>query len=122
VAERWQREYTEAADEFEANCIRTLRPFAADDGLEDLFYRAFDSLEVLPDSLYDEYEMLKEEDPIRAGELLVPISWGRYHALANEGRVLPRERREPYIVQATYDSEVGLTFDKPAKDKDDLWD
>lgn len=122
VAERWRREYTEAADEFTANCIRTLRPFAADEGLEELFYRAFDSLEVLPDSLYDEYETLKEEDPIRAGEVLVPISWGRYHALANEGRVLPRERREPYIVQAAYDSEVGLTFDKPAKDRDDLWD
>ena len=111
VARRWREEYAIAADEFEAVCIQTLRPFAADEGLEDLFYEAFDGLEVLPISLYDEYEELKGEEPIRASELLVPISWGRYHALANEGRVLPRERGEPYVVRAAYSSETGLTFD-----------
>lgn len=120
VAEDWHREYTHTADEFKATCIQTLRPFAADDGLEDLFYRAFDGLEVLPKSLYDEYQRLKEEEPIRAAELLVPISWGRYHVLANEGRVLPHEPGEPYIVQAFYNSEIGLTFDEP-EDEDDDW-
>jgi len=120
VAARWQREYNEAAGEFEATCIQTLRPFAADEGLEDLFYQAFDSLEVLPESLYDEYVTLKEEDPIRAVELLVPISWGRYHALANEGRVLPRGQREPYIVRAAYDPRLGLVFDR--QPLDDLGD
>lgn len=113
LAERWQREYNETAAEFEATCIQTLRPFAADDGLEKLFYQAFDGLEVLPESLYDEYMMLKEDDPVRASELLVPISWGRYHALANEGRILPHERGEPYIVRAIYDAELGLIFDRP---------
>jgi len=112
MAARWQREYNEAAGEFEATCIQTLRPFAADEGLEDLFYQAFDGLEVLPDSLYDEYMTLKEEDPIRAAELLVPISWGRYHALANEGRVLPRGQRGPYIIRAAYDPRLGLVFDR----------
>ncbi len=121
VAERWQEEYIVVADEFEATCVRTLRPFAADEGLEDLFYQAFDGLEVLPISLYDEYERLKEEEPIRANELLVSISWRRYHALANEGRVLPRERREPYVVRAAYSSEVGLTFDEPPDEGDDDW-
>jgi CRISPR-associated endonuclease/helicase Cas3 len=122
VARRWQEKYTITADEFEAICVRTLRPFAADEGLEEQFYRAFDGLEVLPISLYDEYERLKEEEPIRANELLVSISWGRYHALNNEGRVLPRERREPYVVKAAYSSEVGLSFDEPVEEKDDLWD
>lgn len=121
VAKRWREEYTIAADEFEAVCVQTLRPFAADEGLEDLFYRAFDGLEVLPMSLYDEYERLKEEEPIRANELLVPISWRRYHALANEGRVLPRERRGPYIVKAAYNSEIGLTFDTLHDEEDDDW-
>lgn len=121
VARRWQEEYIIAADEFEATCVQTLRPFAADEDLEDLFYRAFDGLEVLPKSLYDEYEKLKEEEPIRANELLVSISWGRYHALANEGRVLPRERREPYIVRAAYSSEVGLTFDEVPDEEDNDW-
>jgi len=113
VAERWRREYVESATEFEATCIQTLRAFDADDGLEDMFYRAFDGLEVLPEALYDEYKLLREEEPIRAGELLVPISWRRYHALAREGRILPRERGEPYVVNAMYDSESGLCFDGP---------
>ena len=121
VAKRWQEEYTVAANEFDAACVQTLRPFAADEGLEDLFYQAFDGLEVLPISFYDEYKKLEEEEPIRARELLVPISWGRYHALANEGRVLPRERRGPYIVKAAYSSELGLTFDELPDEEDDDW-
>jgi CRISPR-associated endonuclease/helicase Cas3 len=104
-----------------ATCIRPLRPFQADEHLEDLFYKAFDGLEVLPWALHDEYQALKEDNPIRAGELLVPISWGRYHALANEGRVLPRDRHEPYVVRARYDSEIGLNFAEEPEE-DDLWD
>lgn len=110
VADRWQQEYTEAADGFERACIRTLRPYEADPSLEDQFYRAFDALEILPESLFDEYERLKEQDPIRAGELLVSISLGRYHALANDGRVLPRERGSVPIVKERYDGEYGLRF------------
>ncbi|RMD59145.1 CRISPR-associated helicase Cas3' [Candidatus Parcubacteria bacterium] len=116
IAHRWQEAYFTAAQEFEETCLHSLHAFDADEGLAELFYRAFDGLEVLPASLYDEYEMLKEEDPIRAAELLVPISWGRYYALANEGRVLPREPGEPYIVQATYDSETGLAFTEREND------
>ena len=111
VETRWREEYKNAAANFDRMCVRPMRPFAADDELEDLFYRAFDGLEVLPASLYDEYQILSEEDPIRAGELLVPISWRRFHALRNDGQVQPRNRREPYRVNAEYNSEVGLTFD-----------
>ena len=111
VEVRWREEYKNAAANFDRMCIRPMRPFAADEGLEEAFYRAFDGLEVLPASLHDEYQILSEEDPIRAGELLVPISWGRFHALRNDGQVQPRNRREPYRVNAEYNSEVGLTFD-----------
>jgi CRISPR-associated endonuclease/helicase Cas3 len=121
VAEQWKIDYGHAAAEFEATCIRPLRPFQADEQLEDLFYKAFDGLEVLPWALHDEYQALKEDNPILAGELLVPISWGRYHALASEGRVLPRDRHEPYVVRARYDSEMGLSFAEEPEE-DDLWD
>ena len=120
LADRWQEEYLAAAREFEETCLRSLHAFASDEWLTDLFYRAFDGLEVLPEGLYDEYRRLREEEPIRAAELLVPISWGRYHALANDGRVWPREPGEPYIVRASYDSELGLTFEE-AEARDDDW-
>ena len=111
VEARWREEYKNAAADFDRICVRTMRPFAADEGLEEMFYKAFDGLDVLPVSLYDEYKILSEEEPIRAGELLVPISWGRFHALRNGGQVLPRNEREPYSVTSEYNSEVGLTFD-----------
>ena len=106
----WREKYENAAANFDRMCIRPMRPFAADEGLEEAFYRAFDGLEVLPASLYDEYNTLSEEEPIRAGELLVPISWGRFHALRNDDQVLCRSGREPYRVTAEYNSAVGLTF------------
>jgi len=120
VAEQWQADFAHAASEFEATCIQGLRPFQSDDHLEELFYKAFDGIEVVPYGLYDMYETLREKEPIRAGELLVPISWRRYHALANEGKVLPRERKSVPIVRAWYDSESGLDFDRDP-DEDDLW-
>ena len=108
---RWREKYEIAADNFDATCVRTMRPFAADEGLEAAFYKAFDGLEVLPASLYDEYKTLSDEEPIRAGELLVPISWGRFHELRSGDKILPRNKREPYVIKAAYDPAVGLTFD-----------
>ncbi len=118
VAEQWRDKYDLAATEFDAVCVRPLRAFQSDPDLEDSFYKAFDGVEVLPWSLHGEYEDLKEQDPIRAGELLVPISWGRYQALANKGRVFPYERNEPRIVKAEYSREVGIVFDNTAEEED----
>jgi CRISPR-associated endonuclease/helicase Cas3 len=112
IAERWEREFTHAATEFEASCIRPLRAFQADRSLEELFYKAFDSIEVLPDNLYDEFMQLKEDEPVRAYELLVPISWRRYHALANKGLIRRGDRDIPTVVLTNYSSELGLTFEQ----------
>ncbi|MCB0072703.1 MAG: hypothetical protein KDE20_14635, partial [Caldilineaceae bacterium] len=110
IALRWVNEYERAAREFRASVITPLRAFQSDDDLEELFYKAFDSVEVLPITLYDEYEQLKQTEPIRANELLVSISWRRWHALARDGRVLPREKRQPYVVDVPYTSELGMYF------------
>jgi CRISPR-associated endonuclease/helicase Cas3 len=110
IADQWRADFVHAASDFERSCIHTLRAFEADPDLEEAFYRAFDSVEVLPIALYDEYQALKQDEPIRAGELLVPISWRRYYALANAGQVLPKAKHEPYIVKAAYSSSTGMTF------------
>ena len=107
----WQEEYKNACDNFDRMCVSPMRPFAADEGLEEMFYEAFDGFEVLPETFYSQYKVLSDEDPIRAGELLVPISSRRFYALRNAGQVLPTNRREPHRVNAEYNSEVGLTFD-----------
>ncbi len=117
VAKRWQQEFQRAANEFDATCVRPLRAFESNPRLEDLFYKAFDSIEVLPDGLHDEYLRLNKEETIRAAELLVPIRWGRYHWLANQGRVRPKEKHQPYIVEADYSPELGLTFDLASEDR-----
>ena len=111
VAERWQKEFEIQADEFESICLKTMRAFCSDQSLEELFYKAFDGIEVLPEVFCDEFQEYKQSDPIRAGELLVPISIGRYHALKNSRQLYPKERREPYIAKVPYSSELGLTFD-----------
>lgn len=107
----WREEYEIAADNFEASCIRSMRPFASDEGLEDMFYKAFDGIDVVPEPLYDEYKSKSEDDPIGAGELLVSIRWGRFKKLQRDEKILRRGRKEPYCVKAAYDSEVGMTFD-----------
>jgi CRISPR-associated endonuclease/helicase Cas3 len=111
VAERWQGEYARAAREFDATCVRTLRAFDSDRGLEAEFYRAFDGIDVLPECLYDEHAALTEGDPILAGELLVPIRWGQYYALANKGLMLAGDRDAPPVVRAAYDADTGLSFE-----------
>lgn len=112
IAERWQHDFSHAATEFEATCIGTLRAFQADRSLEELFFKAFDSVEVLPDELYDEFISLQKEEPIRAHELLVPISWRRYHGLASQGLLRRRDRDIPAVVLTPYSSLVGLTFEQ----------
>ncbi|MFN3333030.1 MAG: CRISPR-associated helicase Cas3' [Caldilinea sp.] len=111
IAVRWHAEYEYAAQEFAATCIHKLRAFQSDPSLEELFYRAFDGIEVLPNDLYDEFLQLQETDPIRTNELLVPISWRSYHMLANKGQLKRGDRHLPSVVLTPYSSDRGLSFD-----------
>lgn len=125
IAARWQTVYWQTAAEFEATCVNTLAPFQADEQLQDQFYRAFDGLQVLPEALYDEFLALMDEDPILADELLVSISWGRYHALVKEGLILPYERGGkgrrsiPPVARLPYSAEMGLGVE--SKPREEVW-
>jgi CRISPR-associated endonuclease/helicase Cas3 len=112
IAEQWNQRYQQAYEEFESACLLPLRAFNSSGKLEEEFYRAFDSVEVLPAALKPNYLILLEKDePLEASQLLVPVRWRQFHKLQHEGRV---ERSNhpggPIIVDAEYNSEFGLVL------------
>ncbi len=110
IAEKWESEFQREATNFEDTCLKPLRAFESNRELTELFYKAFDGTEVLPIVFQDEYEHLKHTEPIRAAELLVPISYGRLHQLRNLNRVMSDTGDYPIIVDVPYDNELGLDF------------
>lgn len=107
----WQDEYRAAAGEFRQAFIDPLAPFQSLPGLEAAFERLFDGLEVLPLELHERYEELRQgERALEAAQLLAPLGWGQFHYLANQGRVLPNERGQPYLVDAPY-GQAGLLLE-----------
>lgn len=112
IAAEWQAEFARASSDFERDILQTLRPFDADPGLEELFYKAFDGIEVLPLDLEDEYGQQAKEQLITAGELLVPISYGRYWWLRGQKLVWTEAGEWPIVVDVPYSREKGLLLDE----------
>jgi CRISPR-associated endonuclease/helicase Cas3 len=108
IAEIWNKEYHDAYDEFWNGVILNLRAFSSDEGLEEQFYQAFDSLEVLPNSLSDEYQKSIEENPLEARQLLVSIRWNQYAQLERKGMAYFDKDLKMRLVSAYYDYEFGL--------------
>ncbi|PJF38978.1 MAG: hypothetical protein CUN54_09700, partial [Phototrophicales bacterium] len=108
-------EFNREAANFEETCLKSLRAFESKRELTELFYKAFDGTEVLPLSFQEEYQQLKETEPIRAAELLVPISYGRLHQLRGLNRVMSDTGEYPVVVDVPYDSELGLDFNELSK-------
>jgi CRISPR-associated endonuclease/helicase Cas3 len=111
VLVQWEAGYHYAATEFRQAFLATLRPFQSDRDAEGRFERLFDGTEVLPKDLVGDYHDLREaDDPLAASQLLVPVSWRRYYALARAGRVHLAGKGGPPVVDAQYDEDLGLTF------------
>ncbi|RMG92469.1 MAG: CRISPR-associated helicase/endonuclease Cas3, partial [Chloroflexi bacterium] len=100
--------------EFETIVINTLRPFAsADYDFQERFNKLFDGLDVLPADLHNDYYDLAEDGRfIEARQLLVPISWARFHILRNAGQIRWDNELQHYIVFSPYNSEFGLDLSK----------
>lgn len=111
---KWSDEYQSAYDEF-WDVILNLRAFNSDERLEDLFYQAFDSVEVLPLGLLNEYLKLAEDNPLEASQLFVSIRWGQYMQLKNKGLVSIQEPHKTKVVNAYYDSTLGLDLKRTMK-------
>lgn len=109
VTAQWNEAYQEAYADFEAACLRTLRPFESNETLEEMFYRAFDSIEVLPACLEGEYEaLIAAGEPLEVAQLFVPLSWGQFYNLRRKGLVREGRERWVKVVEVPYSSELGL--------------
>ncbi len=73
-----------------------------------MFCQAFDSVEVMPLGLLDEYTRMAEDNPLEASQLFVPIRWGQYVQLNNKGMVSIQGLHKIKVVNAYYDSTSGL--------------
>jgi len=116
IASKWEADFDNAYEMFQRWCIGTLRPFNSDSTLQQLFYQAFDGLEVVPEGLAQEYHGLYDSGrPLEACALSVPISWKQYLAIQRRGlvdrnqnqKIRDASGRLP-IVQLPYSEEYGL--------------
>lgn len=124
IATAWNKEYQSAYTEFCEITLATLRAFQSNPQLEEVFYQAFDSVEVLPFGLSKQYETaLEDNHPLEASQLLVPLRWRQYMMLKNQGRVRESDDHHLREVDAYYDSDTGLDLTRRYKEwGDDLND
>lgn len=101
-----QERYNQAKSAFQ-NVLSALRPLRQLSDREDEFYGLFGSVEVLPSSLYSEYEsFVVKKQHLLANQLLIPIPVGTFHMLRN--RNLSEKHKGVLLVNARYDGELGL--------------
>jgi CRISPR-associated endonuclease/helicase Cas3 len=108
--EAWAQELKHWRDEFFAACLANLRAFQSSPDLAEAFDRMFDGTEVLPRGLSEEYEQLMVDNPLRASELLVPISSGQLWQLRRAGKVMSPPGEDPIVVNVPYDPAGGLNL------------
>lgn len=95
--------------------LDALAPFQSDQSLEERFYQAFDGVDVLPACLEPEFQALAALSPLRAAELLVPISFSRLARLRRAGLVSEPDRTQPPVVHLPYSPDDGLARSIPKR-------
>jgi len=114
-AVRWRESFDQAYQSFDEEVLRSLVAFNADADLAQLFYAAFDSVEVLPQRFAQRYlALMSEERFVEASGLLVSIANWQFQSLARGGKLRAGDRtsEDPMervsITTATYDDDLGL--------------
>lgn len=115
----WQLTYESTYADFRTSALATLRAFQANPELEKLFYKAFDSVDVLPMGLSSDYESVRETNPLEASQLLVSLRWGQYEMLKSKGLVRESDDHRFREVDAYYDSETGLDLNRTHNDREE---
>ncbi len=119
ISQLWEKEFNAETKNFQESIIDILRPFGMEESNEEAFYKAFDGVEVLPESLNHEYMQLKDTEPIQSNELLVSIGFKRYQMLKNSNLIFPGDEKTPIIVKTAYNKDTGLSFEPNYKFEDD---
>jgi len=108
IYENWIERYAKSYKEFYCTCVEALKPCSADEMLENMFYEAFDAIEVLPSNLEENFNKHLDENPLEASQLLVPIRWRQLMKLKKENKVRKIRKSIPIVIETDYDSEFGL--------------
>ncbi len=110
---RERKRFEQAQRSFE-NVVRALRPLRHHEDGGAAFYSLFQSIEVLPRSLFEEYIAHQHANQrLLANQLLVPIPYGTYHMLARQHRLTATNATDGVVlVDAPYDSHIGLLPDR----------
>lgn len=110
VLKDWLEAYEISWNQFKATCIDNLRAFDSNYALEEEFYRAFDSIEVLPSNLVEIYLKIFKTEPLEANQLLVSIRWRQFFKNFKSGRAHKIEENGIWVLDCNYDEENGLIF------------
>ncbi len=121
IAAPWNETFARAYAEFGESAINTLRAFQSDEQLEELFYQAFESVDVLPEELLNEYLDARARSPLEASQLLVPLHYTQFGRLKSEGRGYKDEDGKLRLVKAYYDSQVGLDLNRGTREPQEDW-
>lgn len=88
--------------------LEALRPLYHNREGEEEFYGLFQSAEILPRELYEEYDQhIRNKHYLLATQLLVPIPLGTFHALKNADRITPL-KDGVRMADVCYNPEIGL--------------
>ncbi|MDX2162945.1 MAG: CRISPR-associated helicase Cas3' [bacterium] len=120
VLARWQNLYGRSLEQFEREVMRSFVPFCeSDPQIEQLFFKMFDGVDVLPFQFIEKYEGLCAKGLyIEAAQLLVPVAWHQYHRLEGMGKGWRdtisdgKRKRDPkgeiFVVNVPYREQDGL--------------
>ncbi|MCS7241823.1 MAG: CRISPR-associated helicase Cas3' [Candidatus Caldatribacterium sp.] len=105
--EKERERYERAREAFEG-ILSILRPLThLEKGLEE-FYGLFQSVEILPRKLYEEYDTyIRNGYYLLANQLLVPVPLGTFYMLNNKGRLV-RLKHGVLMADVIYDETLGL--------------
>jgi len=113
--QEWDQEYENYAEDFKDSVLRTLAAFQTDEKLEQLFYQAFDGIDVLPTRFELEYfDLMNTGQFIEAEALMVSIAYWQYAMLAQKGKIRPGNARSGQAIDRVnvalteYDDDLGL--------------